>query len=262
VADWEPFAGLISAVIALTTWAPWYADIFRVNKLAAQRSYRLVLALIPVACLSLLLLCIERAAVEAVRESSFYILIYFALGAASLGISSHFYSFLGLSTRDDVLERRGGAGLVAIVGALLGTTLCLIGGNIGEGPGVTVVIVSAGVALCIWFVLWYFADVLTGHLISERITVERDFGSGLRLAGLLVGNGMILGAAATGKWMPDSYSDNLEISAWPALVITVAAIFVERLLQSRPSVTRSVLIASAYLFAAVIWLWRLGAFGL
>jgi hypothetical protein len=29
-------AGLVSSVIALITWAPWYGDIFRVNRLAAD----------------------------------------------------------------------------------------------------------------------------------------------------------------------------------------------------------------------------------
>jgi hypothetical protein len=36
VADWEPFAGLVSSVVALITWAPWYGDIFRVNRLAVS----------------------------------------------------------------------------------------------------------------------------------------------------------------------------------------------------------------------------------
>ena len=111
VADWEPFAGLVSSVVALITWAPWYGDIFRVNRLAAPRSYRLVLGIAPIACLLFLLLCLERSAAKAVRESGFYILIYMALGAAALGICGQLLSFLGVSARDDVLERRNSAAL-------------------------------------------------------------------------------------------------------------------------------------------------------
>jgi hypothetical protein len=73
---------------------------------------------------------------------------------AALGISGQLLSFLGVSARDDVLERRNSAALIAVVGALLGAILCIAGGNIGEGPGVEVVIASAGTALCVWFVLW------------------------------------------------------------------------------------------------------------
>lgn len=139
VGDWEPFAGLVSAVASLVIWAPWYGDLFRVNRLAAPRSYRIVLSLMPVACLLFLLLCVETSAAKAVRASNFYIAIYMALGAATLGLASHLYSFFGISPRDDVLERRSKAAPIATVGAQFGTTLCLAGGNIGEGPGVEVV---------------------------------------------------------------------------------------------------------------------------
>ncbi len=59
MADWEPFPGLVSSVVALITWAPWYGDIFRVNRLAAPRSYRLVLGIAPIACL-LFFCCVLR----------------------------------------------------------------------------------------------------------------------------------------------------------------------------------------------------------
>jgi uncharacterized membrane protein YjfL (UPF0719 family) len=258
VADWEPFAGLVSSVVALITWAPWYSDIFRVNRLAAPRSYRLVLGLAPIACLLFLLLCLERSAAKAVRENGLYILIYMALGAAALGISGQLLSFLGLSARDDVLERRNSAALIAVVGALLGAILCFAGGNIGEGPGVEVVIVSAGTALCAWFVLWYLVDVLSGRVVSERITVDRDTGSGVRLAGLLAGNGVILGAAVAGDWIPGMFLHDFAVSAWPAIGLTVIAVLVEKFSQSRSSIIGSVLTISAYLLVAVVWVLNRG----
>jgi uncharacterized membrane protein YjfL (UPF0719 family) len=258
VADWEPFAGLVSSVVALITWTRWYADIFRVNRLAAPRSYRLVLGLAPIACLLLLLLCLERSAAKAGRESGFYILIYMALGAAALGISGQLLSFLGVSARDDVLERRNSAALIAVVGALLGVILCFAGGNIGERPGVEVVTVSAGTALCAWFVLWYLVDVFSGRVVSERITVDRDTGSGVRLAGLLAGNGVILGAAVAGDWIPDRFLHDFAVSAWPALALTVVAVLVERFSQSCSSIIRSVLTVSGYLLVAVVWVLHWG----
>jgi hypothetical protein len=198
-------------------------------------------------------LSLERSSAKAVRESSFYIVICMALGAAALGISGQLLSFLGVSARDDVLERRNSAALIAVVGALLGATLCFAGGNIGEGPGVEVVMVSAGTALCAWFVLWYLADVFSGRVVSERITVDRDTGSGVRLAGLLAGNGVILGAAVAGDWIPDRFLHDFAVSAWPALALTVVAILVERFSRSRSSVIRSVLTLSGYVLIAVVW---------
>lgn len=258
MADGESFAGLVSGVIAIITWTSWYGDVFRINRLAAPRSYRVVLGLMPIVCLVFLLLCLENSAAKAVRESGFLILIYTALGAATLGVSCHLFPFLGISPRDDVLERRGAAGLIAIVGAFVGATLCFVGGNLGEGPGVEVVVVSVGAALCIWFALWCVAELLSGHVISERVTVERDTGSGLRLAGLLAGNGVVLGAAAAGDWIPDRFLHDFALSAWPALVLTAAAVFLERFSSSRFPSRRSWLTASGYLLAAVVWVLHRG----
>lgn len=251
MAEW--FAGLIFAVAALITWAAWYGDIFRINRLAAPKSSRLILGLTPAVCLTFLLLCLEKWAASAVRESTLYVLIYLALGAALLGVSAQLYPFLGISARDDVLERRNGAGLIAIVAALVGTALCVAGGNIGEGPGMTVVIVSAGMALCTWFVLWYVADLLSGRVVAERITVGRNMGSGVRIAGFLVANGVILGAASAGDWIPGRFLHDFALSAWPALPLTVLATFVERVLGSDSFIGRSILTASGYLLIAVVW---------
>ena len=251
--DAELLAGLVSVAVVIVAWPSWYGDVVRVNRLTAPRSYRLLLGLTPIACLLFLFLCLERWAAKAVRESNLYLLIYAVIGAAVLGAAAQLFFVLGISARDDVLEKRNGASLIAVVGALLGATLCIAGGNIGEGPGVQVVAISSGTALCAWFVLWYVADVLSGRVISERITVERDAGSGIRLAGLLVANGVILGAAAAGDWIPGRFLHAFAESAWPALAFSVAAVVVERTWKLPSSVGRSVLIASGYLLIAVAW---------
>ena len=259
VADWEPFAGLLSGVAALVTWASWYGDILRVNRFRAPRSYRLILGLAPVTCLLFLLFCLELWAAKAVRESGFYIFIYVALGAAVLGVSSQLFPFLGVSAHDDVLERRNNAALIAVVSAQAGVISCFIGGNIGEGPGVEVVIASAGTAICGWFALWYLLEAMSGRTASERITVERDTGSSLRLGGLLVANGIILGAAVAGDWIPDKFLHDFAVSAWPALGLTVVAAVVERIWGSRLSIGQSFLCELGYLLAAVSWVFHQGA---
>lgn len=254
----ELFAGLVSAVVAMAAWASWYGDIFRVNRLAASRGYRIVLGLTPPACLLFLLGCLEKSSANAVQESGPYTLLYVVLGAAWLGVSAHLSTFLGISARDDVLERRNRAGLIAVIGTLLGAILCFIGGNIGEGPGIEVVIASAGAATGSWFALWFFLETLSSHAISEGITVERNTGSGVRLAGLLVANGAVLGAAAAGDWIPDLFFHDFAVSAWPAAVLTVAAVVMERPLGRRSSIRLSIVIASAYLLVAIGWVLRQG----
>jgi uncharacterized membrane protein YjfL (UPF0719 family) len=254
--EWEPFAGLVSVVAVIITWPSWYADLVRINPLAAPRPLRIALALTPPACLLLLLLCLDKLAARAVRESSFYLLVYVALGAAVLGVSVQLFSFLGISARDDVLERSNVGALIALVGAMLGSLLCFAGGNIGEGPGVGVVLLSAGTALCVWFVLWYLVERLSGGKVSELITVDRDRGCGARLGALLLANGLILGAAAAGDWIPERFFTDFIIFAWPAFVLTVAAAVLERHNQPRASVAPSILSGSIYFVLACAWVFR------
>ena len=256
--DGDLLTGILSLVVAMITWAPWYGDVFRVNRLAAPRAYRLTLGVMPLACLFLLYCCIRGMGAKAVRADGSLILLYVMLGAAALGVSSQLINLLGLSARDDALERRNGSALIAVSGALLGAMLCIAGGNIGEGPGVTVVIISGGTALVFWFALWFCADLFSGGQIVERITVERDLASGLRFAGLLIANGIILGAAAAGDWIADRFVHDFALSAWPVLALTPGAIVVERFMPARSSVARSVFVGLAYCLVAVMWVLHRG----
>ena len=249
MAEWEPLAGLVCAVISLTAWAPWYADVFRVNRLTTPMGFRLVLGLTPFFCLLFLLLCVATAAPKAIRESGLHVLIHMTLRTAALGVSAQLYPFLGVSARDDVLERHNAAGLIVVVGGLIGTVLCFAGGSIGLRPGVGAAIASGGMALCTWFVLWYVTDSLSGRGIAEQITVERDIGSGLRLASLLVANGIILGAASQGNWTLYHFA----VSAWPALAVTLMAALAERFFGSGSFIGRSLLVTSGYLLVAILW---------
>jgi uncharacterized membrane protein YjfL (UPF0719 family) len=156
-----------------------------------------------------------------------------------------------------VWERRNPAALVAVVGAFLGTTLFLAGSYMSHDPGLEIVIVAAGVTMFIWFVLWCLVELASGRVISERITVERDSASSVRLASLLTANGLILGTAAAGGWIPNRFPD-FALSASPALALTAVATVVERLSKSRSTVGRSAFIAAVYVVGAAAWAIHLG----
>jgi uncharacterized membrane protein YjfL (UPF0719 family) len=183
--------------------------------------------------------------------------IYLAFGVAALGVSAQLSRLFGVSARDDVLERRNPAALVAVVGAFVGTTLLLAGSYVSHDPGLEIVIVAAVVTMFTWFFLWCLVELASGQIISERITVERDPASAVRLAGLLAANGLTLGAATSRGWIPDRLPD-FALSASPAFALTVVAVVVERLSKSRSTVSRSVLIVSAYAVIAAAWVIYLG----
>jgi uncharacterized membrane protein YjfL (UPF0719 family) len=182
----------------------------------------------PVLCAALLTAVLRLYASSDVRDSSVYILFYFAMGMAWLGLAArYFLPYFGLSSRDDVVERKNPAAAHAIGGALLGVTLCFAGGNIGNGPGWWVVVFSAALSTAAFFVLWALLDRFTG--LADAVTVERDPASGLRLAGYFLGSGLILGRAVAGDWV----SVNATVAdfgklAWPVLLLWLAAVLLER----------------------------------
>ena len=88
--------------------------------------------------------------------------------------------------------------------------------------------------------------------------MERDRGSAVRLAGLLVVNGLILGAAAAGDWIPAKFLHDFADSAWPAVALTAVAVLVERINGPRSSVGGSILLLLGYLIVAIAWVMHKG----
>jgi uncharacterized membrane protein YjfL (UPF0719 family) len=185
------------------------------------------------------------------------------LGAGWVGGITKLLPFTGISPRDDILERGNAAAAPAVAGALLAFTLCFAGGNIGDGPGWSVVIFSAGLASVTLALLWLLLDSLTG--VCETITVERDPATGVRLGALLAAAGLVLGRSVAGDWVsgPATLHDFV-VHAWPVLGLFGLAIVIERALRpSQNHPIRSVAMvglvpALLYLAAALGYVVRLG----
>src|SRR6266487_823816 len=68
------------------------------------------------------------------------------IGGVWLIIATKVFSWFGLILRDDVVERKNTAALIALCGALVSVALTYIGGNLGEGPSFWNNFYSAGLA--------------------------------------------------------------------------------------------------------------------
>jgi len=170
-----------------------------------------------------------------VRDSPAYLAMYVLLGLAWLRITEVGFAFLGVSTRDDVVERRNAAAAPVIGGALLGVTCCYAGGNIGDGPGWSVVIFSAALATATLGLAWMAYDWLTG--VNDVITIDRDPSAGVRLGSFLLAAGLILGRGVAGDWLSAEGTVADFAAVLPVLAgLLVLAALIERLV--RPSVTR------------------------
>ena len=145
------------------------------------------------------------------------------------------FTYLGLSVRDDVIERRNRAATLAFGGALIGVTCCYAGGNVGDGPGWWVVVLSAALATATLIVVWMLFTQVTP--VSDTIVIDRDPAAGWRLAGLLVACGVLLGRSVAGDWTT-AHEMVADWVRWLPIVsaIVVAAILLERL--ARPRVGR------------------------
>lgn len=222
----ETMVMLVSMVVAVVAWYRWYAAT-RVRTLAIRNAGRSLFAMTPPICLVLLFVVLCLWAADDVRCSGTYLAFYMFAGAAWVGFCALWLGFLGISPRDDVIERQNLAAAFAISGAVVGITFSFGGANIGNGPGWWVVVFSAGLATIAFFGLWTLVERLTA--ISELVTIDRSVGAGLRLGGLLIAMGMILGRAVAGDWMSAAATvRDFALVGWPVLPLTLLAVVVER----------------------------------
>jgi len=168
-----------------------------------------------------------------VKDNPVYVLFYLAMWLGWTGIWNLVLPFLGLSCRDDVLERDNTAAGLAICGGLLGVTFVFAGSNIGEGPGWWVVVFCAALGTGALLALWVLGDGLSG--VIEAITVDRDIAAGWRTAGFYIGAGLILGRALAGDWhsAQETVLDFFTKGA-PALLLWAVTVAVDMLGKPTP----------------------------
>ena len=225
----SPDEVIVTVVAVLAGPILWTVWLFRMSRLQTHgrggsvTPVSLALAL----CAGLLLYVLETGASFDVVDAPQYQFMYVVLGLAWLRVTASTFPFLGLSPRDDVIERGNSASATAVVGALGGVTLCYAGGNIGDGPGWWVVLFSAGLATGTLLVTWAALASLTP--IADASTIDRDPAAGVRLGSFLASCGLILGRGVAGDWVSATATViDFGEALSGVLVILVLAVIVER----------------------------------
>jgi hypothetical protein len=199
-----------------------------------------------------------------IRSSPDEVVVLTLVAAAWLLIAMRLFSWLGLSFKDDAVDRKNIAALIVLCGAVISMALIYAGGSIGEGPSYWNNFFSAGLGTLGLFGLWILLEL--GGKPSISITEDRDAASGLRLCCFLLAVGLILGRAVAGNWHSESETVHDFIhDGWPAALICATAILVE--LFARPNRSRpfpdlpihGLIPGGAYLALAAAWLRHLGA---
>jgi hypothetical protein len=173
------------------------------------------------------------------------------------------FSWLGLSLREDAMERRNLSALIAISGAAIAITLITAGGNIGEGPSLSNNIFSVLLGCLAFVSLWLILDKTSGTIAS--ITEERDLASGIRAAGLLISFGLILGRGVAGNWrsVAATLLDLVHDSAAGPLLLLIAIPIEHALRPSRTHPNRNwclfgILPAVLFISISIAWVLSLG----
>jgi uncharacterized membrane protein YjfL (UPF0719 family) len=262
LADFEIPTFIVSVFLSLKSWSAWYGDLVRVNRLRVPIHQRSILFGAPLLSLGFIFSILRKLAATDVRGDPLYIAFYLLVGAAWVGGATLVFPFLGISARDDILERGNIASEWAVVGALAGISCSFAGANIGNGSGVAAVVFSSILSSGLFLALWFALDFLTS--VSDAITIDRTKGAGIRLAGFLLGLGLLSGWSVAGDWGSASATlKDFVLSSWPAVVLTIVAVFVELALQ-RSSIhisertISSAFISAVYVGLAVAWVAALG----
>jgi phosphoglycerol transferase MdoB-like AlkP superfamily enzyme len=112
------------------------------------------------------------------------------------------------------------------------------------------------------FGFWFFLERI--FRLADKVTVERDEGTGIRAGGWMLSLGLIFGGAVAGDWesLEGTVRDFIHY-AWVAIVFLVAAVAIEWAFK-RPRKKEnsgrgaSAAIAAAYVFAATVYVFSRG----
>ena len=224
----EVLVTVAATVFGLGGWGFWGMRVAGIVHWPSRRSLLLPLA-VALTIAALTILFVLRVWSDAVvRVTPSYQFMYFMLGVAWLKVVESLFVWGGVSARDDVMERGNAAAVPAIGGSLIGVACAYAGGNIGDGPGWWVVVVSAVCGSVALALVWMWLSRLTR--VIDTITIDRDMAAGVRFGALMIACGAIAGRAVAGDWQGlEGLSVDFLTIAPAMLPLLVLAIGFERL---------------------------------
>jgi hypothetical protein len=246
-----------AVIVGPLLWVVWLVRMSGVQRVRGGRGGVLPIAAALATCVLVVLLVLNAGASFDVVAAPNYQFMYLMLGLAWSRAAQMFFPYLGLSPRDDAIERGNPAAMAALVGALVAVTLCYAGGNIGDGPGWWVVVVSAGLATGVLFVTWGILAHLTP--VTDAVTVDRDPAAGVRLGSYLVCCGLILGRGVAGDWESlGATIDDFMLALPAAAALLILAIIVERAARPTPQRPQAPLLSMGVLPSAAYFVIAIG----
>ncbi len=259
----EFFLLAVAIVAAIFSLRIWIRRFLNLSKFPSRKSFSTCLAVVLFGCVLSVLLSLHLWADHEVKNSGSYLSLLTALGFGWITIFTARPVWPGFSLDEDVVERRNPAAVAASCGAIIGITFVYAGGSIGEGPSLFNNVFSFGIGSIAFLIAWTAAEFTMR--ISRLVAEERDLGAGIRLAGLLMAIGLVIGRSVAGTWeSTNATTRDMLVDGWPCLLLVGLAAGVEPMFRPRrivlfPSVTCSgVVPATAFVCLAVAYVVSLG----
>lgn len=226
----------------------WYMPLLKSWPPERGRKSRWVLGCLPpVSFVIILFFLLTMASYDVI---GIWVVFYIIMGYAWLRIGGYMMECLDLSWPLDAVFLDNKAAVFPAAGGLVGMTLIYAGANTGDGPGWWTVLFAAGLGLTAWLGLAVVINLLTD--ISERISVERDMGSGIRFGAYLIASGIILAYASGGDWTSTQVTLLEFTSGWPVLPLMLISLLVEWF-YIQPSRTLTANRRQVNILLSVIW---------
>jgi hypothetical protein len=217
-----------------------------------------------IAALTFVAVTLKFCGAAEIRANVTEVFVLTFVGAIWLALATKLFPWFGLSLHDDAVERKNRSALIALCGAELALGFIYAGANIGEGPSFANNFFCDTIGIASFFLLWVLAESI--GRISRSIAEERDSATGLRVCGLLIAFGCIIGRALAGDWHSKTATvQDFIRDGWPAVILLLIALIVEPI--TRPNrrqpfprwPAHGLLPAALYVLLATAWLWHLGA---
>ncbi len=253
----------LSVPVTIVLWGRWYYSLRLGRSLGLSQRGRWAFALVPLFCGLFLFAVLRSWSAASVRSDFTTLVLYVLLGASWVALAQLSFGLLGVSARDDVLERRNPAAAWVISGQLIAATFCFVGANVGNGPGPEVVLFCAALSIVALILLWSLVDSIAA--MADTITIDRNTGAGIRTCGWLIATGIVLGAAVTGNWRSTASTLRaFAACAWPAAALALLVALFERRMRSLAadnrwsSVRSSIAVAALFVLGAAAYSWKRG----
>jgi len=221
------FSVLLDLFIIAIFVAAWKNAFLPGNRLLRNSKEKVMCCSLVAACAGGVWIVLLKWAASDVREDPGEVTFYLVASLLGIFVAQEAFETLGVSVRDDGIERRNHGALFAGAGFTSGAACCIAASHVGNGPGGEVVLFCALLSVGTLFVLW--AALASAAGLSDTITIERDTGAGLRAGAFLAGSGAIFGASVAGDWL--SFVSTLRDFArfaWPVIAVAALAIPLER----------------------------------